>query len=342
MLVPVASVALALGAVVAYARSFSTSRHRGPVSDHFDGERFFNLEPTKHDVSSFFKWIGNRRRGPWREWVDAPPGPRPPERVGEGELRVTWVNHATVLVQLDGVNVLTDPVWSYRVSPVTWAGPRRHRPPGIRFEDLPPIDAVVVSHNHYDHMDVATLRRLRDAHRPAVFSGLGNGSFLESEGIPSTDLDWWQSAELGNGVTVTSVPAKHFSSRGPTDRDFALWGGFVIRGASGSVYFAGDTGYGSHFAEIGRRLGPMRVALLPIGAFLPGWFMSPVHMGPAEALRAARDLRAEVTVPIHYGTFPLGDDAEDEPLRELERALAAEAEPKPRVEVLECGEGRGY
>lgn len=342
MLVPIASIALALGAVVAYARSFSTEPYRGPVSDHFDGERFFNSEPAPHGFGAFFRWVSNRKPGPWRDWVDAPPGPKPPERVGKGELRVTWVNHATVLVQLDGVNVLTDPVWSYRVSPVSWAGPRRHRPPGIRFEELPPIDAVVVSHNHYDHMDVATLARLRDAHRPRVFSALGNGAFLDGEGIPSTDLDWWQSAELANGVTVTSVPAKHFSSRGPVDRDFALWGGFVIRGAGGAVYVAGDTGYGSHFAEIGRRLGPMRVALLPIGAFLPRWFMSPVHMGPAEALRAARDLRAEVTVPIHYGTFPLGDDAEDEPLRELERALAAEAEPKPRVDVLGSGEGRGY
>src|SRR6185369_311831 len=145
----------------------------------------------------FFRWITNRDRGPWRPFTDTPPGPRPPERVHDGKIRVTFVNHSTVLIQMDGINILTDPVWSRRVSPVSFAGPRRHRPPGILFSDLPPIDAVLVSHNHYDHMDVETLRRLAAAHHPPVFTGLGNAAFLGKRGVArARDLDWWESATL--------------------------------------------------------------------------------------------------------------------------------------------------
>ncbi len=235
------------------------------------------------------------------------------------------------------MNILTDPVWSYRVSPVTWAGPRRHRAPGIRFEDLPPIDVVAVSHNHYDHMDVATLRRLRDVHAPLILVGLGNSAFLEREGLSGTrDLDWWESVDLGQGVRATSVPARHFSARGPGDRDRALWTGYVFSGETGSAYFAGDTGYGSHFAEIGKRLGPIDVALLPIGAFRPRWFMSPVHIDPQEAIQAHRDLGASVSIPMHYGTFPLGDDAETEPLEVLRQAMEETGETG--FEIVQMGE----
>jgi len=321
----IAGAALVVGGAL-WAKSFDTPGYEGPVSDHFDGKRFVNPEGVNHGFGAFLRWAVNRDRGAWRNWIESEPGPKPPERVGEGELRVTWVNHATVLVQLDGVNILTDPVYSYRVSPVTWAGPRRHRDPGIRFEDLPPIDLVAVSHNHYDHMDVETLRRLVDRDHPVIAVGLGNSAFLEQRDLSgSRDLDWWESIEV-RGVRVTSVPARHFSSRGPGDRDRNLWTGFVFSGEGGSVFFAGDTGYGAHFGEIRSRLGPVDVALLPIGAFRPRWFMSPVHMDPSQAIQAHRDLGSTIAVPIHHGTFPLGDDGETEPLDVLREAIRESGE----------------
>jgi L-ascorbate metabolism protein UlaG (beta-lactamase superfamily) len=319
---------------------WSTPRWDGS-SSHFDGERFQNVPSVEHGgLGAIVRWMLNREKGPWREWTDAPPGPPPPRRVGAGELRVTFVNHATTLVQVDGLNILTDPIWSERASPVSWAGPRRHRPPGLRFEDLPPIDAVLVSHNHYDHLDLPTLRRLAQTHRPRIFAGLGNGAILERAGVPAgQELEWWQSAVLPGGVQVVAVPAQHFSGRSLTDRDRALWAGWVVQGRAGAVYFAGDTGYGPHFAAIRQRLGPIRLALLPIGAFRPRWFMQRVHLAPEEAVRAAGDLGAGTAVAIHFGTFHLGDDGEEEAPALLAEAVAAH-EPRPRFWVLGFGEGR--
>ena len=318
--------------------TFSVPRYRGPRSDHFDGERFFlKGAPPVQGFKGFAKWQASRERGPWRPYAELPPGPPPPRRV-IGAMRVTFVNHATTLIQLDGINVLTDPIWSDRASPVSFAGPRRARPAGIRFEDLPPIDAVVVSHNHYDHLDVPTLRRLRRAFpRVRIFVGLGNGA-VEPE-LRAEELDWWQGAPLGRGVTVTAVPSQHFSNRGLCDRDGTLFASYVISGSSGAAYFAGDTGYGPHFAEIRRRMGAPRLAVLPIGAYKPVWFMSAVHMSPADALKAHDDLGAATSVAMHFGTFHLGDDGQDEAPRELLRALEAR-KPSPRFWVLGFGEGR--
>jgi L-ascorbate metabolism protein UlaG (beta-lactamase superfamily) len=262
--------------------------------------------------------------------------------VDEGRVRVTFVGHATVLIQQDRLNVLTDPVWSTQPSPLPPLGPSRMRPPAIRFEDLPPIDAVFISHNHYDHMDVPTLARLKHAFpRLRVFTGLGNRGVLERAGIDAVvELDWWQSAELSPGVSVTAVPVQHFSNRGLFDRDRTLWAGFVLRSPAGATYFGGDTGYGPHFAAARERLGPMRVAVLPIGAFRPQWFMSPVHESPGEAVKAAADLGARTSVPMHYGTFRLADDGQDEPVAELERALKERGEGAPSFAVLDFGEGR--
>ncbi len=319
-----------------YLKSFSVPPYDGDKSDHFDGERFHNPGGLNHGFFALVKWVTNRERGYWPDWTESTPGAPPVERVAAGELRVTWVNHATLLVQLDGVNILTDPVWSYRVSPVSVAGPRRHRDPGIRFEDLPPIDIVAISHNHYDNMNIETIRRLVEEHDPVIFCGLGNAAFLEKQGIDGArDLDWWDNESL-EGITVTAVPARHFSARGPGDRDRALWAGYVFRGQSGSAYFAGDTGYGRHFSEIGRRLGPIDVALLPIGAFRPRWFMSPVHIDPQQAVQAHKDLGAAVSIPMHYGTFPLGDDGETEAIELLREVVAADPD-SPAFTELENG-----
>jgi L-ascorbate metabolism protein UlaG (beta-lactamase superfamily) len=310
---------------------FDAPKYRGPKSDHFDGKRFHNLEPTHHaGFRDVVRWLANRDEGDWQKWRVVAPA-HPPKRVAGGELRVTWVNHSTFLIQTENVNILTDPIWSLRCSPVQFAGPKRHHAPGIRFEDLPPIDVVLISHNHYDHLDESTLKRLMREHKPRIFAGLGNAAYVKG----ATDLDWWQSAAIADGVTAHCVPAQHFSSRGLTDRDMTLWCGFVIETPHGPIYFAGDTGWGSHFAAIGQRFGAMRLALLPIGAFRPEWFMCSVHISPRDAVRAARDLGATTSIPMHYSTFHLGDDGQNEPAEVLQREVAAAGDV--RFEILQAG-----
>lgn len=320
---------------------FFPPRYRGPVSDHFDGRRFHNSDPSAkvHGFRDVLRWMMTRQRGVWSRWTESPHGPPPPREVRD--LRVTFVNHATVLVQIAGRNILTDPVWSERVSPVSFAGPKRVRPPGIRFEDLPPIDAVLVSHNHYDHLDLSTLARIAGRDRPRIFTGLGVSDRIARRGIAGSQaLDWWQSAALDPDLSVTAVPVQHFSGRGLTDRNATLWTGYVLSSRAGFVFFAGDTGYGPHFREIGRRFPGIRLAILPIGAYRPEWFMGPVHETPAAALDAMRDLGASTAVGMHFGTFELTDEGEHEPREEIERLLAAAPEPKPRFWVLGFGEGR--
>ena len=324
---------LAALAVILERTRFATPRYHGPRSDHFDGQRFHNHQSGWQTEGSFLKWQLTKTPTPWPDWIEAEPGPPPPRRVEGGALRVTLVNHATTLIQVDGLNILTDPIWSERCSPVAWAGPKRHRAPGVRFDDLPPIDVVLVSHNHYDHLDIPTLRMLQRHHNARISVHLGNGALLARHGIERvTELDWWESA----GV-VTSVPAQHFSARALSDRNRNLWGGFVIRSASGNIYFAGDTGWGKHFGEIAARYAPIRLALLPIGAYLPRWFMKPAHINPEEAVEAHLALRASTSVPMHYGTFALGDDGATQPVEDLERAIARKG--VAGVRVLPFGEG---
>ena len=315
------------------------SRSSVPISDHFDGRRFPNPERNARGFLDVIKWMATRRRGPWRPFTGSPPGPVPPRRFAD--LRVTFVNHATLLVQMNDVNILTDPVWSERVSPVSWIGPRRHRPPGLRFEDLPQIHLVLLSHDHYDHLDLPTLRLLEHRDRPSFLTGLGVGKLLASNRLSEViELDWWEAVQARRTLSVTSVPAQHFSGRVPFRRNRTLWNGFVVSGSAGNVFFAGDTGYGRHFAQIRDRFGEIRLALLPIGAYKPVWFMGPVHMSPAEALAAHRDLGAGASVGMHYGTFELADDGQEEPGREIERLLAESPEPRPRFWLLDPGEGR--
>jgi L-ascorbate metabolism protein UlaG (beta-lactamase superfamily) len=315
----------------------ASPRPQLPVTDHFDGLVFHNEEPSTVGFQDWLKRELTAHRGRWRRFTDTPPGPRPPERVEGAGLRVTFVNHSTFLIQTDGWNILTDPTWAPRTVP--GVGRRRRRPPGICFEDLPPIDVVLVSHNHHDHMDLETLRRLARERHPEIFTGLGNARFLARERIPfAHDLDWWQSVVLAPGVTLTAVPARHMSGRDLVDQNRTLWCGFVITTASGSIYFAGDTGWGGHFARIGAAFPDIRLAMLPIGSFKPVWYMREQHMGPDDLAAAHRALGARTSVPMHFGTFPAGDESETEPVDLLKKALAAAPDVAPHVVILDNGQ----
>jgi L-ascorbate metabolism protein UlaG (beta-lactamase superfamily) len=283
-----------------------------------------------------------RKRGKWIEKKDLHAGPRPLPRY-DGGVRITFINHSTFLIQVDGVNIITDPVWSERVSPFSFAGPKRMRPPGIIFHDLPKIDLVLLSHNHYDHLDIATIKRIHDKYNPQYIVPLGVAAYLKKHKIDSVkELDWWQTTAFGTGFTIESVPAQHFSGRGTFDRDRTLWCGYAIHGAHGNVYFAGDTGYNPNtFKEIGARTKPT-LAIIPIGAFKPEWFMSPIHCSPAEAVEIFKDLGSPQSIASHFGTFPLADDGSDDPIEQLRDALKKENIPQEKFLILNEGLAKDF
>ena len=332
-------VTILLMLIAACGRSIAPAYH-GAVSDHFDGNHFFNYErtPERQLDDALRRQQPGRRRGHWDDWQETPTD-TPPPRVAGSDLRVTFVNHATVLVQTDSVNILIDPVWSDRVSPLAWYGPKRHRPPGIRFEDLPPIDVVLISHNHYDHMDLPTLRRLVQAFHPRIVVGLGNTAFLSRNGIgDAEEIDWWQSLGIAPSVRLTGVPARHWSARAMNDVDRTLWLGFVLETPSGRIYFAGDTGYGQFFTLIHERFPSFRLALLPIAPARPRGAMAPRHMSAGDAVQAAELLQVQTAVAIHFGTFQQGDDGQEEPVDSLRSALALH--PDLTFLALRNGESR--
>jgi len=301
--------------------SETSSTYDSRYRETMTGRQFYNIEPTrKHTAWDMIKWGLTRKKAEWPDSVPATAGDIVPQRVEKG-IRYTVVGHATVLIQADGVNILTDPIWSKRASMVSWAGPKRVAPPGIAFSKLPPIDVVLISHNHYDHMDIPTLQWLAARDNPLVIAGLGSGRTLGRHGIDHVrELDWWQQAEI-NGVTVLFTPTRHFSRRGVTDYNQSLWGGFGITAPSGTVCFIGDSGYGEFFKEIGRRLGSVDLAFIPIGAYAPAWMMETVHLTPEQAFQVHLDLEARRSVAIHFGTFQLTDEAMDEPAERLARAV---------------------
>lgn len=264
-------------------------------------------------------------------------------RANRGDATVTWVGHATLLIQLEGVNVLVDPHWSGRASPFTWIGPRRITPPGLAFEALPPIDLVLISHDHYDHLDVATVTRLAAEHRPRFLVPLGLRAWFARLGIADVEeLDWWDSREV-RGLTLTCVPAQHFAARTPFDLNRRLWAGWTIAGGDRRFYFAGDTGYWDVMVrEIGERLGPFDAAAISIGAYMPPEIMRFSHTTPEEALRLFRDVQARVMIPVHWGTFDLADEPFDEPPRRLETEARRLGLGPDRVWMMKHGETRAW
>jgi L-ascorbate metabolism protein UlaG (beta-lactamase superfamily) len=300
--------------------------HAGTVTDHFDGKRFFNPgEPdTDRTLTQVLRWRITVPNNPWPGSVAVTPVI--PDAHVNG-LRVTMVGHATLLIQIGGLNILTDPVWSDRASPLAFAGPKRVTAPGVKIENLPPIDAILLSHNHYDHLDVATLKALCERHAPLIVTPLGNDTIVRRY-IPSARIaagDWGEHFEIAPGAGVHIVPATHWSSRGIRDRRMALWCGFMVRAGGKLVYFAGDTGYGTGkiFRAIRQRFGPTDLALIPIGAYDPRWFMAAQHTDPEEAIQIMCDLDARAAVGIHWGTFKLTDELRDEPALRLSAGLAA-------------------
>ncbi len=310
--------------------------YTGPVSDHFDGRHFFDPDgsPPK-SLADVLRWQfgSGGTRATWPDWAPSPFADTPPPRVAGDRARLSFVGHASWLIQSAGLNILVDPVWSDRASPFAFAGPKRHNAPGIAFDALPEIDIVLVSHGHYDHLDVATLSRLTARFAPRVITPLGNDlTMTASDGaIRAEAFDWHQRVELGNGVAATLVPTRHWSARGVFDRNKALWASFVLETPAGKVYIVCDSGYGDggHFRRVREAHGALRLAILPIGAYEPRWFMKDQHMNPDDAVRALADCGAAQALAHHHGTFQLTDEAIDAPADALHEALDAAKIPRP-------------
>ena len=293
---------------------------------HFDGKRFFNPgAPQARGFLDALRWMLTRRVEKSPGFIPDVQPSIPPLSVNGGALRVTMINHSTVLLQQRGSTILTDPIWSERASPVTFVGPRRRRAPGVQLEDLPPIDLVLLSHNHYDHLDLSTLQKLAARAQSQFVIPVGVSRLLQAHGISAVhELDWGQSLSF-SGTRIHCVPAQHFSARTPFDRNRTLWCGYMIEASERRIYFAADTGFGQHFSDIRERFGPPRLALLPIGAYEPRWFMSPIHMAPDDALRAHQILGAQTSIAIHHGTFQLTDESIDTPKKLLRECGAGES-----------------
>jgi len=308
--------------------------------------RFTNLYPhPRHGLWQVLQWkLG--LRGPVRHRSEREPAGLPPvvevdrKRIASPDpdhVRATWIGHASFLIQVGGWNLLVDPVYSDHCAPVPLPRLRRKRPPGLPWEDLPPIDLVLITHSHFDHLDLPTLRRLPGRPRGVVPAGLAQWL---ARRVPwkVEELDWWQSLDLGRGLRVTSVPAQHFAARNWWDHNRSHWCGWVMCHGNLRVYATGDSGYCPVFAEIGERLGPMDVSLIPIGAYEPRWFMQAMHLNPEEAVQVHADVRSRRSLASHWGTFDLTDEPMGEPPERLARALQEKGLTHSTFRTLGIGE----
>lgn len=319
--------------------------YRGPVSNHFDGERFHNPEgefgtggSQRPGIGRLLRFMSGRERAVWPETVAVKPT-IPAPRIAGQRMVSTWIGHATVLVQTEGLNILTDPIWADRASPFSFIGPKRVRAPGVRFEDLPKIDLILLSHNHYDHMDIATLKRLWARDRPLIVTGLGNDTLLRRAGIASVAKDWGERVPVKPGIAVIVDRVHHWDSRWMSDRNRALWSGFTVTLPGGNLFFTGDTGWGDGgWVTEAARQGQPRLALIAIGAFRPRELMSGNHIGPDEAVDVFRGLGAKNALAIHWGTFQLSNEGVDEPREVLEQRLKHDGIPLARFQAPEPGQ----
>jgi L-ascorbate metabolism protein UlaG (beta-lactamase superfamily) len=317
--------------------------YSGPVSDHFDGARFFQAGGAiDRGVADLLRWRLGERRAPWPRNFPSPYADRPPARVDGGALRVVAIGHASFLIQTRGLNLLVDPVYSRRASPTQWIGPARVNAPGVAFDDLPVIDAILVSHNHYDHLDLAALSALKKRHRSRILTPLGNDAIMAAydPALKSEAFDWGARVALSNDVAVHIEPAYHWSARGLGDRRMALWCAFTIETPDGAIYYIGDTGFGDGaiFSEIRTKRGGPRLALIPIGAYAPRWFMKDYHVDPAEAVKILALCGARRAIAHHWGTFQLTDERIEAPREALEKALVEADIEASRFRALRPGE----
>lgn len=305
-------------------------------SDHFDGARFFNPSGPKLPPLTAAPRMMLTRRTPWPRSV--PVSQREPPVRNGNDIVVSFIGHATFLIQTPAETILTDPVFADRAGPFGVLGPRRVRRPGIAFNRLPRVSLILLSHNHYDHCDLRALRALARRDDPLVITPLGNGPLLRSAGLRRIEeLDWWNDGQTAR-LPVTLTPARHFSARTPFDRNRALWGGFLLSSETRRVYFAGDTAYTTTFEDVYERFGAVDLALLPIGAYEPRWFMQSIHMNPGEAVQAHIDLRAKMSVAMHYGTFQLTPEGIDEPVHALAEARDRQGIASQAFCTLDVGE----
>ncbi|MEO8722475.1 MAG: MBL fold metallo-hydrolase [Sphingobium sp.] len=322
--------------------------YSGPISAHYDGAHFDNPDGEINMPTASGKGgnmlgrflLSQASRPPWPDHVEVHPNV-PPAHVNGTAMRATWVGHATVLIQADGLNILTDPIWSDRAGPMAGLGPKRVAAPGINFAALPKIDVVLVSHNHYDHMDLPTLKRLWDRDRPLIITSLGNDTIIKGAGVPSRALDWGGMTQLANGAKVHVVRNHHWSSRWGKDKNRALWSAFLIETRAGNIFFAGDTGAGNmQWANEARRFGPIRLAMIPIGAFRfnPGQMSNDAHIGPEQAVEVLERLGASTAIPIHWGTFRLSNEAYDTPPAMLKLFTACAGIAHERFAPLAIGQ----
>ena len=341
------AIVLLIGALIVIPHFLDRIDYRGPVSSHFDGRRFFNPDGSDSSASSpksnilsprLLRFLLTDDRPKWPDHVPVTPT-KPAARVEGEQMRVTWIGHSTALIQTQGMNILTDPIWSNYAGPMAGIGPRRHRAPGVMFDDLPKIDLVLLSHSHYDHMDIPTLRKLWRRDRPLIVTSLGNDTILKGKGIEAVARDWGQSVTLRSGVQIYIDRVHHWGSRFGKDRNRMLWSGFTIALPGGNIFFAGDTGLGDgHWPYEAAAHGPVRFALIPIGAYLPRSIMAPNHIDPEEAVTVFERLGAMYALGIHWGTFQLSAENMDDPPARLRGALAVAHVGEDRFRTTEAGE----
>lgn len=317
--------------------------YSGPESDHFDGTRFFNPGgPGPKSIRSLVKWQFSERADAWPDAFASPFKDTPPASGPEGAVRLTLIGHASYLVQAEGLNILVDPVYADRAGPFALLGPKRVNPPGIEFGHLPRIDVLLITHNHYDHLDIDFIGRIFQRDKPRLVTPLGNDAIVRGsvEAIEALAVDWNTTHRLSDRVEVDVVPTQHWSARGTRDRMHALWASFVIRTPSKVVYMIGDTGFGDGgtFRHVAARHRRIDLAALPIGAYEPQWFMRDQHQNPAEAVQAMELCGALSAVGHHWGTFKLTSEAVDAPRTALGVALAEKGIPAERFKALQPGE----
>ncbi len=319
----------------------SIKYYDGPKTDHFNGKVFMNpYDKVKRPFSKFLKWQWDRNPAQWPDHIEVERYDVPP-RTFEGGIRISYIGHATVLLQVDGINIITDPVWSKRASLFQFIGPKRVIDPGVKFDDLPKIDLVLISHNHYDHMDKHTIEKLVTRDNPKFIVPLGNDTIIKSfaSKVNVEGLDWFGSSEY-ESLVINVVPAVHWSSRFVVDRNKALWSGFVIESSAGNIYFSGDTGFesGKIYDLVRDKFGDMKLSLIAVGAYEPRAFMKTAHNNPDDGMKVFNKLNSEYGVAVHHGVFQLSDEGIEEQLQDFSRALKENSVSPKAFRMLKVGE----